>query len=655
MCGICGVALSQRSRRTLDRRQLERMRDQLTHRGPDDEGVFVDGRVGLGHRRLSIIDISGGHQPMSSDDGSLHIVYNGEVYNHLSLRAELERAGHRYRTNCDTETVLRLFEQRGATAAEHLRGMFAFAIWNQRSGELFLVRDRLGIKPLYYTVVDDGSLYFASEIKALLEAGAVQPALNGDVLPDYLANRSPSGAETLFRGVTRLLPGQILRWRDGEIDVRTYWDVSFAARQEPGRAEADLIDEFRERFRESVDLRLMSDVPLGLFLSGGIDSASIAAMMSGLVNEPIKTFSVGFVEREASELSYARLASRAFGTDHHEVVLSPDAFFDALPNLVWHEDEPLAHPSSVALYFVSELAAKHVKVVLTGEGSDELLAGYARYAKTAYNIALGESYRALTGARFRRTVCSLIDGLDVRSRVRQKLIRSFFYLEPELESIYFDNFSVFTRRAQTELLAPEMKERLNGIDPYATQRHWLESSGTKETLDRLLYVDIKTYLHELLMKQDQMSMAASIESRVPFLDHVLVEFVAGLPLDLRLRGWTTKYVLRKSLKGVVPKPILRRRKMGFPVPLGSWLRGRFRWVLEEYVVSERAMARGMFSPGYVRRLVAEHLAGHVDHTERLWALINFEIWNRLFIDKEQTLAAQADIAAAAIGKARAVR
>jgi asparagine synthase (glutamine-hydrolysing) len=636
MCGINGIALSSRSGRRVEAGLVERMRDVLTHRGPDDCGLFLDGRVGLGHRRLAIVDVAAGHQPMTNEDGSLQIVYNGEVYNHADHRPGLEARGHVYRTHCDTETILHLYEEKGTRCVEDLRGMFAFAIWDARKGELFIARDRLGVKPLYYVHTEDGSLYFASEIKALLEAGAVRAELNYAALPDYLANHAPSGEETLYRGVRRLLPGHTLLWSDGEVKVERYWDVTFAGGGEnERRREEDLIEEWAELFRTSVRLRLMADVPLGMFLSGGIDSSAIAAVMSQLVDEPIKTFSVAFAEREANELEYARMVAARLGTDHHEVVVSPEEFFEALPQLVWHEDEPLAHLASIPLYFVSRLAQRHVKVVLTGEGSDEMLAGYGRYRKTVYNLALGRRYQSLAPAPLRRAVAGAVGSLGTGSRVRQKLERTFVCLPADLESLYFDNFAVFPRAMQRRLLTPETVERAGaGADPYSGVRELVAGTDASTTLNRLLYADTKTYLHELLMKQDQMSMAASIESRVPFLDHKLVEFTARLPERLKLRGWTTKYVLRRAMRGVLPEAILTRPKMGFPVPLGAWLRGRHRNVLDEYVTSDRARARGIFDADFVTRVVGQHVSGERDHSERLWTLVNFEVWLRRFFDGE---------------------
>ena len=650
MCGINGIAFSSRSGRRVEREVLERMRDCLTHRGPDDSGLYTDGRVGLGHRRLSIVDVGGGHQPMTNEDDTLHIIYNGEIYNHADFRAGLEERGHRYRTHCDTETILHLYEEHGAACVEHLRGMFAFAIWDERARELFIARDRLGVKPLYYVHAGDGSLYFASEIKALLAAGAVAPEVNHPALPDYLANHATSGEETLFRGVKRLLPGHTLTWRDGAVSIRKYWDLQFAGGDHGGR-EADYVAEWAEMFRTSVRLRLMADVPLGMFLSGGIDSSAIAAVMSTMVAEPIKTFSVAFAERGANELHYARMVAEKFGTDHHEVVVSPEEFFAALPGLIWHEDEPLAHPASVPLYFVSRLAAEHVKVVLTGEGSDEMLAGYYRYRKTVYNLALGERYHRLLPASLRGLVRRRLESLPAASPVRRKLSRTFLCRPPDIESLYFDNFSVFGRRLQADLLTPAALERVGRPDPYAGVRDLLAETDADTLLNRLLYADTKTYLHELLMKQDQMSMAASIESRVPFLDHKLVELTARLPERMKLRGMTTKHVLREAMRGVLPEPILKRSKMGFPVPLGAWFRGPFRPFVDEYVLGERALGRGLFAPDFVRGLAARHQSGAEDHAERLWMLLNFEMWQRQFIDGEAPEAPPPAVRAEAVGVA----
>lgn len=575
---------------------------------------------------------------MTNEDRRLHIVFNGEIYNHADYRSDLEARGHTYHTCCDTETIVHLYEEHGAGCVERLRGMFAFAIWDESKRELFIARDRLGVKPLYYAHTADGSLYFASEIKAILAAG-IRPELDYEALPDYLANHGTSDDRTLFAGVRRLPPGHTLRWQDGRVQIEKYWDISFARADDAAAdggarpSDADRVAEWTELFRRSVRLRLMADVPLGMFLSGGIDSSAIAAVMSEMVREPIKTFSVAFAEREANELAYARIVAERFKTDHHEIVVSPAEFFDRLPELVWHEDEPLAHPSSVALNFVSQLAARHVKVVLTGEGSDELMAGYGRYRKTILNLAAADRYARLP-AGVRAGVKGLTNLAPLPPRARQRLRRTFLHRAPDIESIYFDNFAVFDRGAQKDLLTRSARERAGaGVDPYRGVSAHLARTDAESLLNRLLYADTKTYLHELLMKQDQMSMAASIESRVPFLDHKLVEHTARLPERMKLRGSTTKWILRESMKDVLPAEILTRGKMGFPVPVGSWFRGAYKHVVDEYVTGERALARGLFDPAYVRRLVAEHRAG-ADHTERLWSLVNFEMWQRRFFDGE---------------------
>ena len=632
MCGISGLVRPRGSTAPVTREIAERMRDVMAHRGPDGVGLYLGARVALGHRRLAIVDVEHGAQPMASDDGQVQLVFNGEIFNHPMLYAQLRSEGVHYHTRCDTETILRLYERHGAAMPERLRGMYAIAIWDERSQELFLARDRFGVKPIYYAHLADGSLLFGSEIKVILAAGDVRAAFNENALPDMLANHAPSGEETLFAGIRRLPAGHTLTWRDGQVRIARYWDLHFGATDE--RDDATLIAEYKERFIEAVRLRLMADVPLGMFLSGGIDSASITAAMSTLVRDPIKTFSVAFAEREANELHYARLVATRYATDHHEVVVSPAEFWNAVPKLIWHEDEPMAHPSSVALNAVSQLAARQVKVVLTGEGSDETLAGYNRYRVTIANAMLGRRYEQWTPRVMRDAVRGLIGSLPTSSRLRQKLSRTALVLPADLTSLYFDNFAVFDRATQQRLLSAEARARLGGIDPYAAATAALGAADGRTLLDQLLYADTKTYLHELLMKQDQMSMAASIESRVPFLDHPLVEFAARLPERLKLRGWTTKYVLREAMKDMLPPEILSRKKMGFPVPVGPWLRTSHQRLVDEYVTSPRALARGWFDPGAVRQIAASHASGERNQGQRLWALLNFEIWQRIFLDGE---------------------
>ncbi len=626
MCGINGIALSSRSKKQINETILRRMTDVIFHRGPDDGGIFIDGNIGLGHRRLSIVDVAHGAQPMFSEDRSKVIIYNGEVYNHADYRAELEAKGYVFQNNSDTETIIHLYEEYGVKCLEKLRGMFAFAIWDKREKTLFIARDRLGVKPLYYVHDAEGNLFFGSEIKTLLEANAMKPEINYNALPDQFANHGTSFDETLFKNVKRLLPGHFLIWKDGNLSIEEFWDVKFEPKHDE-RSDKDYIEEWREMFKHSVKLRLMADVPLGMFLSGGIDSSAICAMMSEMVDEPIKTFSVGFAEREANEFEYARIVSKAYKTEHHEITITPEQFFAELPNLVWHEDEPIGFIASVPLYFVSKLAQKHVKVVLTGEGADEILAGYGRYAKTLSLLNYGEKYESIAPSFIRSAIKSGV------SAIGGKLNRTFLSREADIENLFFDNFAIFGKTMQKNLFSNETKARIGEENPYFYQNKWLEKTDAKEILDKLLYADTKTYLHELLMKQDQMSMAASIESRVPFLDHKLVEFTAKMPINMKLRGRDTKWILREAMKGILPEEILTRSKMGFPVPVGNWFRGRFKHIVDEYVLSERALNRGIFNADFVREIVAKHNVGE-NHDERLWSLVNFEIWQRRFFDGE---------------------
>jgi len=631
MCGIVGV-VNFNPHDTPDELMLKRMRDVIRHRGPDGEGLWVDGPVGLGHRRLSIVDVAGGQQPMTNEDGSCWIVYNGEIYNHAAFRPGLEARGHRYQTRSDTETILHLYEEEGERCVEQLQGMFAFALWDGIRRRLLLARDRLGIKPLYYAVTDR-QLLFASEIKAILAVDAIRPTFNEAILPEFLATRFVSGEETFFRGVRKLLPGRTLSWSAAEgLRERRYWHLPVGTDTSTAELEQRAA-EIRARLAATVRSHLMSDVPIGLFLSGGIDSSGLAALMAPMVKEPIRTFSVGFTDPEANELEYARLAARRVKSEHREVVVSPEEFFQALPRLVWHEDEPLAFPSSVPLYFVSRLAQEHVKVVLTGEGADELFLGYNRYRVTALNDRLGRAYRNVMPAATRGKLRRFVRALP--RAIRRYAERSFLALEPGPRSLFFENFSVFSEAIQRQLLA--RVALLDAVDPYAEGLRCFEgaSGGMAE---RMSHADLQTYLVELLMKQDQMSMAASVESRVPFLDHVLVEHVVTMPARFKLRGWRTKLILREALRDLVPPEILTRGKMGFPVPIGRWLRGPFWPVVEELVLGPRARARGLLAPGVLRQLAEEHRRGAQEHGDRLWLLANLEIWQRIFIDGEDTAA-----------------
>jgi asparagine synthase (glutamine-hydrolysing) len=627
MCGIAGI-LKLDPRETVDEARLKRMRDVLRHRGPDGEGLWMEGPIGLGHRRLAIVDVAGGQQPMTNEDGSAWIIYNGEIYNHAALRPGLEAKGHRYQTRSDTETILHLYEEQGERCVEQLQGMFAFALWDTTHQRLLLARDRLGIKPLYYALTDR-ELLFASEIKAILAAGPIRPELDPRVLPELLATRYVAGEGTFFRGIRKLQPGHTLTWSVPEGNrTRRYWRLPVAPDDDPAGLRERAVD-LEARLEGVVRSHLMSDVPLGLFLSGGLDSTGLAALMAPMVGERLRTFAVGFDDEATNELPYARLAAEAVGAQHHEVVVSPEEFVASLPRLVWHEDEPLAFPSSVALNFVSQLARPHVKVVLTGEGSDELFMGYNWYRVTAWNERLGRLYGALVPAAARMGVRRAIAHLPYPAARYAR--RSFLALGTGPRELFYENFAVFSAAQRRAVLLD--RGLTETVDPYREQlRCFDEHPGS--TLDRMSHADLQTYLVELLMKQDQMSMAASIESRVPFLDHELVEHVVRTPAQFKIRGLTTKAILREALRDRVPREILRRRKLGFPVPFGRWARERFAPLVRDTILGPRALARGMFAAEPLERLVAEHEVGTANHADRLWLLLNLEIWQRIFLDGE---------------------
>src|SRR5574340_232652 len=624
MCGIAGYVGSARTDAP-PQTILERMNASIRHRGPDADGVYADGVASLAHRRLSIIDVAAGRQPMCNETGGLWIVYNGEIFNHAALRADLENLGHRYRTHCDTETVLHAYEQYGPDCLSRFRGMFAFALWDARAKTLFCARDRLGIKPFYYAW--NGRVFaFASEIKALFEHPDFSASLHEAALPEYLAFGYGSGQETLFSGIRKLMPGHCLTLSpDKPPEIRRFWDVP---RPEPagGRSDQDWIAECRGRLEETVRMRLMSDVPLGVFLSGGVDSSAIAALMQRMVSSPVKSFSVGYRETPFSELGYARQVAETIGTDHHEIVIGRDEFFDSLPRLIWHEDEPITWPSSVSLYFVSSLAARDVKVVLTGEGSDELFAGYERYGHYLFNRKYGAAYALLPSALRRAVRAGIAESPLLSGNWRRKLGHTFLGRDCSVESLHLDNFyCAFSAAAQKRLFA---------FDSGALYRNYLDywdSAAAFPVLDRLLYADQKTYLVELLMKQDQMSMACSLESRVPFLDHPFVEFASRIPAHLKMRGGIAKYILKKAVEGLLPASIVHRKKMGFPTPIRHWLSGEEAAPLLAILRDRGGILAPYLDHAELDRLLDRHTRGLEDATDRIWRLLNFQIWGALFI------------------------
>jgi asparagine synthase (glutamine-hydrolysing) len=633
MCGIAGVVeFAKDSRVNLE--SLRQMCAAMVHRGPDDDGFYVQGPVGLGMRRLSIVDLATGHQPISNEDGTVWIVFNGEIYNHSILREQLRARGHRYRTQSDTETIIHLYEEYGRQCVHHLRGMFAFAIWDVKTERLFVARDRLGIKPLYYRLTAD-SFIFGSEIKVILAHG-IRPQFHRSVLPEYLAFGYLSGPETFYTDILKLMPGHTLEVDlQGQAKIEPYWDLHITP-EDSDHSEKYYLQKYRDLLEHAISSHLMSDVPLGVFLSGGVDSSAVAALMTKVRRQPVETFSVGYTEESYSELPYARVVAQHLNSVHHEVVLGRNQFFDSLPHLIWHEDEPIVWPSSVSLYFVARLAREHVKVVLTGEGSDETLAGYTRYAFTLKNASLDRYYRSLVPSVMRSQIRrSIAASTRINATLRRKLAHTFLARDGDSwAALYFDNFfSAFSEKDQLDLLTDDgLTELQSGTAYRNVLQYWEHSSG--EMLQRLLYTDIKTYLVELLMKQDNMSMAASIESRVPFLDHVLVEFASNIPQRLQLGGLSGKRILKRAVEDLLPHSILYRRKLGFPTPWRGWLAGSQLRAIRDLLLESRSTERKLFKPSAIERLFQEHRAGHMDHYDRIWRLLNLELWHRVCLEGE---------------------
>jgi asparagine synthase (glutamine-hydrolysing) len=634
MCGIAGIfEFGQDTRASAT--ALREMCRVMTHRGPDDEGFYTDGCLGLGMRRLSIVDLTTGHQPISNEDGSLWIVFNGEIYNHLALREQLIARGHSYSTHSDTETIIHLFEEYGADCVQHLRGMFAFAIWNRNTKTLFIARDRLGIKPLYYKLTPE-RLLFGSEIKVVLAHGGIRPEFNRAALPEFLAFGYLSGEDTFYSGIGKLPPGHTMTiGPDGKPEIREYWDLD-ATKPHESRDQNYYVRSYRELLEGAVQSHLMSDVPLGVFLSGGLDSSAVAALMTKIRREPIETFSVGYREQTYSELPHARTVADHLKSLHREVLIGEQDFFDSLPRLIWHEDEPIVWPSSVALYFVAKLARERVTVVLTGEGSDETLAGYTRYAFTLKNAALDRVYRGVVPSFARRQLRStLANSALIGATARRKLAHTFLALDGEAWSeFYFDNFfSAFGKAEQFGLLTADFAQQFAPETAYReVLKYWEHSSGP--LLQRLLYTDIKTYLVELLMKQDNMSMAASIESRVPFLDHVLVEFASRIPREVQLKGLAGKQILKKAMEDLLPHSIIYRPKLGFPTPWSGWLAGSRLDSIEAMLLEPRSLNRGYFRREVIQKLFHEHRAKHRDNYDRIRRLLNLEWWHRVCLEGE---------------------
>ncbi len=630
MCGIAGK-VNRASDRSVDPELIRAMTRAIAHRGPDDEGFYVSGRIGLGMRRLSIIDLAGGHQPIANEDGSIWIVFNGEIYNYREIRKTLEAKGHRFATQSDTEVIVHLYEEKGVEALHDLRGMFAFALWDAPRERLFLARDRVGKKPLCYAPID-GGLAFGSEIKALLVDPAIHREVDPEALDLYLSFQFVPAPRTMFQGIFKLPPGHYLLWEGREATVTPYW--------RPPDGTSDLsLDEAQDRLlallTEAVDLRLVSDVPIGAFLSGGLDSATVVGLMSRLRSEPVRTFSIGFAEDAYNELPFARRAADAFKTMHREFIVRPNVV-EILPQLVRQYDEPFADKSAIPTFYLCREAAKEVKVALSGDGGDEAFAGYSKYA-AAERSYLRERLTGWAADRWGPQLLRALwtgEGGRLAHAARRKLFRA---LCPAAPSLYYTEF--FDGCGKRGILSRDTVSRVGraGLDQLLAL--WEGARGrSSSALDQMLRIDFAWYLPgDLLVKMDLASMAHGLEVRSPFLDHRLLEFAFSLPPCYKVAGSETKLLLKRAAARFVPEDIVARRKMGFGLPLKEWFRGELRDVVRGVLLRPDAAANRWFHRPGVERLVDAHLSGRENHAFRLWALIVFHLWHQRFIEGEERL------------------
>lgn len=623
VCGIAGII--GRNDDVISVEQVRRMTDAIVHRGPDDEGIIAQGNIGLGMRRLSIIDLAGGQQPIYNEDRSVAVVFNGEIYNFEQLRKELEVRGHRFSTHCDTEVIVHLYEEMGAECVKKLRGMFAIALYDEKRESLLLARDRLGKKPLYYAVAD-GRLYFASEIKAMLAVAPQLAEVDAEGILQFFYFGYVPDPHSAFKQIRKLPPGHLAEYRNGEIRVRQYWDVPQYGTHDPGSDEACL-EEMERRLEEAVRIRLISDVPLGAMLSGGVDSSIVVALMTRCSSGPVKTFSIGFEKADFNEAEYARTVAQRFQTDHHELVVNPD-IAGTLNQLTSLMEEPFGDSSMIPTYYVSRLARENVTVALSGDGGDELFAGYDRYL---LSVKRGQSewIPAWVGDLYRKQVYQRLPfntygrrfSWNVTLSPRDRYLDEIAFL-PALhrERGLFDGEFL----ADAEISA----------QPYKQFQRYYDEAPANDSLSRLQYLDTKTYLPgDILAKVDRLSMATSLEARCPILDHEFVEWVAGLPLKYKFRDGTRKYIFKKLAERVgIPSEVLHRKKRGFAMPLVHWMRHELRDSLLGILSEPRTLQRGYFKPQAIRNLLDEHMRGRRNHSGVLWILLVFELWHRNFLE-----------------------
>jgi asparagine synthase (glutamine-hydrolysing) len=636
MCGICGmIGLGDAS--GFGPEVVDRMRRVLGHRGPDEQGVHVaqfhtdgrPGRVGLGHARLSIIDLATGHQPLANEDETVWIVFNGEIYNFQELRPDLEARGHVFRTHCDTEVIVHLYEEYGVKCLQRLRGMFAFAIWDARKQQLFCARDRLGQKPFCYRT-ESKRFIFGSEIKAILQADDVPRDVDLEGLHHYLTYQYVPHPLTMFRDIHKLPPAHYLLWKGGQVETHEYWRPNYSVGER--LSEGEYVERLKELLEESVRLRLISDVPLGAFLSGGMDSSIIVGLMAKLSNAPVKTFAIGFEEKRYDELEFARAVAKHFKTDHQEFIVRPDAV-DIIPKLVWHYDEPFADSSAIPTYYVSQMTRQHVTVALTGDGGDEGFAGYPRYRA----ISLAQKFDRLPGFLRKGLAGKWWEKIPVsveQKTFRRRLQRLFLALNMSPRERYARWCAIFDDSRKHALYSDDMLARMRDIPSWKIFDAEYDKVPDIDFLGQTTFVDFMRYMpDDLCCKVDVASMSHSLECRAPFLDHKLVEFIGTIPTDLKLRGRNAKYLLKRAYGGMLPPQICSRKKMGFGVPIAEWFRGELQDYLRDALLSDAALQRGYFNPAAVRALVDEHTSSKVDHGYRLWSLLMFELWHQRFIDE----------------------
>jgi asparagine synthase (glutamine-hydrolysing) len=622
MCGIAGFISKDKNAPVGEREfLLDKMCKIIEYRGPDEQGTAVEGRAALGMRRLSIIDLKTGQQPIYTEDRNSLIVFNGEIYNYRELKKELEARGHRFKTNSDTETILRAYEEYGSDCVEKLRGMFAFAIWNKREESLFVARDRVGKKPLFYAVTEKGNFVFGSELKVLLAHGEIKKEIDNAALDAFLTFGYVPEERCIFKNVEKLAPGHFLILKDGRIRTEKYWDFSYEKPSEI-KSEDEYVENLRALIKEAVKIRLVSEVPLGAFLSGGVDSSTIVGMMTEISEKPVKTFSIGFNEDSFDELKYARIAAKHFKTEHHEFVVTPD-LVETVDELAWHFDEPFADPSALPTFMVSKMARDFVTVVLSGDGGDELFAGYTRYVTDKKRSGLAK----LPAGIRRNLLRPLSESLPHGAKGKNYL----YNISLEAVERYIDSVSHFNRPAKKSLYSKSFLAGQNGKFGRSEElfRNIAERVSTGNSLDNLLYLDSKTYLvSDILTKVDRMSMAASLEARVPLLDHKLIEFVTRIPAALKLKGLETKYIFRRAVRGIVPDEILNRPKQGFGVPINQWINFELRDKIRETLTERKTIERGYFDARYIDLLLDEHAARRRDHSYALWILYMLELWHR---------------------------